>query len=110
MMTAMTTLMTIELTSDDLLWLPSLRTPKCLNCMSGGAGLSLRSGFAIKILQKCLPHLEAEDGSRFSEDAKNGATEVQQSDHSCEERLSSGRTLPVCPINVFRRRKHTRSP
>jgi hypothetical protein len=64
--------------------------------MFGGAGLSLRSGFAIKILRDCLPHLEAEDGGRLGEDAKDGATEVQHSDHSYE-RLSGGRTFAGLP-------------
>jgi len=38
----------MEVKSEDLLWLPSFRTPKCENCIFCGAGSSLRSGFAIK--------------------------------------------------------------
>src|SRR5579871_4345076 len=45
---AMMMLSEIEVKSEPLLWLPSLRTPKCENCMFCGEGSSLRSGFAIK--------------------------------------------------------------
>jgi hypothetical protein len=38
----------MEVKSEALLWLPSLRTPKCANCIFCGEGSSLRSGFAIK--------------------------------------------------------------
>src|SRR6202789_352347 len=38
----------MEVKSEVLLWLPSLRTPKCANCIFCGFGSSLRSGFAIK--------------------------------------------------------------
>src|SRR5580698_10295206 len=51
---AMTMLREMEVKSEPLLWLPSLRTPKCENCIFCGEGSSLRSGFAIKILQKGL--------------------------------------------------------
>jgi hypothetical protein len=44
----MTILSVTEVKSEALLWLPSLRTPKWVNCMFGGAGSSVRSGFAIK--------------------------------------------------------------
>jgi hypothetical protein len=44
----------MEVKSEPLLWLPSLRTPKCENCIFCGEGSSLRSGFAIKILQRGL--------------------------------------------------------
>src|SRR5260370_4491227 len=75
-MMAMMTLKEMEVKSEALLWLPSLRTPKCANCIFGGVGSSLRSGFAIKKILRM-----ASDGGgrmRLNQAAEPGSVEREE--------------------------------
>jgi hypothetical protein len=96
---AIRTLITMELKSEPLLWLPSFKMPKCVNCIFCGAGLSLRSGFTIEILRKA-PFIEAEDEADSGDKTRTGRT-GERPPHLARGEPSSDRTSPIYSMKLF---------